>query len=262
MDNHSNSKPGDFSGLAKDYSESRPDYSKSVIRSILALIDKKVSDIDFVDVGSGTGIWTRMISELGPKSIISIEPNDDMRDAGIKDSKNTKIIWKKASGESTGLEENSADLLTMASSFHWTDFEKSTIEFNRVLRKGGRFVAIWNPRLIEVNPLLLEIENHLKTLNPNIKRVSSGRSGMTNTLTERLWSSEYFDDVIYIEGRHIINMTTERYITAWRSVNDLRVQLGECGFKTFLDYVEERISNIDQIPATYLTRAWCAKNVK
>ena len=177
---------GDFTGLAKAYSENRPDYSISVMKGILGLIDKPIKDIDFVDVGAGTGIWSRMVYGIGVNSIISIEPNSDMRDAGINDSQSTKINWMAGSAEQTGLSNESTDWLSMASSFHWADFAMATKEFHRVIRPGGLFTALWNPRLIEVNPILIEIEDHLKTLRPNIKRVSSGRSGMTETLTERL----------------------------------------------------------------------------
>jgi len=97
---------------------------------------------------------------------------------------------------------------------------------------------LWNPRLIEVNPLLVEIESHLDTLLSNIKRISSGRSGITETLTERLWASPYFDDVVYLEGRHLIEMNPSRYMGAWRSVNDLRVQLGTEKFDAFLAFIE------------------------
>jgi hypothetical protein len=110
-----------------------------------------------------------------------------------------------------------------------------------------------------VNPLLVEIEAHLDTLRPNIKRVSSGRSGITESLTEQLWSSPWFDDVVYLEGRHVISMTPERYLGAWRSVNDLRVQLGERLFNAFLEFVEQRVSGQNVIEATYLTRAWSAR---
>ena len=48
-----------------------------------------------------------------------------------------------------------------------------------MLRPGGRFVALWNPRMIELNPLLVEIEQEITRLNPEVKRVSSGRSGLT-----------------------------------------------------------------------------------
>ena len=43
-----------------------------------------------------------------------------------------------------------------------------------------------------------------------------------------------FDDVVYIEGRHVIEMSKERYLGAWNSVNDLRAQLGPAKFGEFL----------------------------
>ena len=64
---------------------------------------------------------------------------------------------------------------------------------------GGLFTALWNPRLIENNQVLLEIENYLNVLMPNIKRVSSGRSGITKNLTQNFEKSKYFEDIIYIE---------------------------------------------------------------
>ena len=252
-------KPGDFTGLAKDYSQHRPGYSPSVLNALLGLLDKPVAEIDFTDVGAGTGIWTRMVQAEGVRSVTAVEPNDDMRKNGTADSQRTHIRWLAGSAEATGLADASADWLSMASSFHWANFDVATKEFHRVLRSGGRFTALWNPRLIEVNPLLVEIEAHLDTLRTNIKRVSSGRSGITVTLTEQLLASPFFDDVIYLEGRHVIEMTPERYLGAWRSVNDLRVQLGREKFNAFLAFVEKRISGLRVIEATYLTRAWSAR---
>ena len=75
---------------------------------------------------------------------------------------------------------------------------------------------------------------------------------MKETLTEQLWSSPWFEDVVYIEGRHNIIMAPERYLGAWRSVNELRVQLGEQQFDAFLDFVEQRIAGQGSIEATTL----------
>ena len=252
-------KAGDFTGLATDYSQHRPDYCPSVLNALLGLLGKPVAEIDFVDVGAGTGIWTRMVHAAGVGSVTAVEPNDDMRLNGKADSQNTHIRWLSGTAETTGLADASADWLSMASSFHWANFHAATKEFHRLLRAGGRFTALWNPRLIEVNPLLVEIEAHLDTLRPNIKRVSSGRSGITETLTEQLSASPYFEDTIYLEGRHVIEMTPERYLGAWRSVNDLRVQLGSDKFGAFLAFVEQRITGVKVIEATYLTRAWSAR---
>lgn len=252
-------KAGDFTGLAKDYSQYRPDYSPSVLKGLLGLLNQPIQEINFVDVGAGTGIWSRMIYEQGVRSVTAIEPNNDMRNSGIAASKLLDINWLAGSAEQTGLASASKDWLTMASSFHWADFEQATQEFHRVLKPRGLFTALWNPRLIEINPLLVEIEAYLSTLRPNIKRVSSGRSGITETLTEKLWASPYFEDIVYIEGRHTILMSPDRYLGAWRSVNDLRVQLGSEKFEEFLVFVESKISRLEYIEATYLTRAWSAR---
>lgn len=99
----------------------------------------------------------------------------------------------------------------------------------------------------------------MNALRPNIKRVLSGRSGITENLSEELWRSPYLDGVVYLEGRHVIEMTPQRYLGAWRSVSDLRVQLGPEKFEDFLAFVEQRIAGLDAIEATYLTRAWSAR---
>lgn len=252
-------KAGDFTGLASAYSQNRPDYCISVLRALMGLLIKVPEEIDFVDVGAGTGIWTRMVYKMGVKTLTAVEPNDDMLRNGITDSEGTPIKWIAASAENTGLPDHSADWLSMASSFHWADFNQATQEFHRVLRPGGRFTALWNPRLIDVNPLLLEIEAYLDTLRPGIERVSSGRSGITKTLTDQLWASPLFEDVVYLEGRHVIEMDPDRYLGAWRSVNDLRVQLGERNFDDFLSFVEKKIAGLEVVEAHYLTRAWSAR---
>jgi len=252
-------KAGDFTGLATDYSRHRPNYCPSALKALLGLLNKPVGEVDFADAGAGTGIWTRMVHAMGVKSVTAIEPNADMRSKGITDTRDTNIRWLAGSAEKTSLSDSSCDWLTMASSFHWTDFDLATREFHRVIQPGGRFTALWNPRLIEVNPLLVEIEAYLNALRPNLKRVSSGRSGITETLTDKLWASPWFDDVVYLEGRHVIEMSPERYLGAWRSVNDLRVQLGSGAFDSFLGFVEQRIGGLTGIEATYLTRAWSAR---
>lgn len=254
-------KHGDFTGLAGQYSRHRAGYSESVRDAILSLTGRPASEIDFVDVGAGTGIWTRMVASRKPRSAVAVEPNDDMRAHGEEDSRSYPIRWMVGSGESIPVPSASCDLATMASSFHWVDFEKGAREFHRVLRAGGRFTALWNPRMIEANPLFVEIEERLRSIIPGRKRVSSGNSEFTATLTERLYTCGLFTDVIYIEGRHVEQMSPDRYIGLWKSVNDVRVQAGEKTFAEFITWVQQRISGLTKIDATYTTRAWSARKV-
>ena len=84
----------------------------------MGLLEKEIKDVDFVDVGAGTGIWTRMVYKTQVKSVIAIELIVQCGDQ-MNDSKNFNIRWRGASAESTGLPNNSVDWLSMASSFHW-----------------------------------------------------------------------------------------------------------------------------------------------
>ena len=251
-------KHGNFDSLAGDYAQYRPGYAPTVVTAVLALVGRPAAEIDAVDVGAGTGIWTRMLAARNLHSITAVEPSDEMRRNGMLTPEN-KITWRKGAAEDTGLPSGAYDLVSMASSFHWTDFDKACAEFQRMLRPGGRFVALWNPRMVELNPLLVEIEEEITRLNPAVKRVSSGRSGLPDRLTGMLWAKPGFDDVVYMEARHSATQTPAQYMGAWRSVNDLRVQLGPDLFDKFLDFVDRKTGHLKSIETTYLTRAWAAR---
>lgn len=250
---------GDYTGLAEDYARYRPGYSDSVLTALLALIERPAATLDAADIGAGTGVWTRMLAERGFHSVTAVEPNDDMRRVGIETSAALPIRWRAGKGEATGLDTGSVDLVSMASSFHWVDFEAGLSEFRRVLRPGGRFVALWNPRLIEANPLLVEIEAHLHDLCPDLKRVSSGRSGLTDTLSDRLSAASGFDDLVYLEARRTTRQSPQAYLGAWRSVNDVRIQLGPERFAAFMAFVAERLQGLEAIETVHLTRAWTVR---
>jgi ubiquinone/menaquinone biosynthesis C-methylase UbiE len=253
-------KHGDFTGLAGDYATFRPGYAPQVATAILNYVGRDAASIDAADVGAGTGIWTRMLAARGLHSVVAVEPNDDMRAQGMRTSHGTDIVWRQGSAEATGLPDKSADLVSMASSLHWADFDKACGEFHRILRPGGVFAALWNPRFIEANPLLVEIEAQIARLNPDIRRVSSGRSGITERLTEMLSAKSQFAEVLYFEGRHSLRQTPEQYIGAWRSVNDLQVQLGPELFLEFLNFAQKRTAGLTTIETTYVTRAWVARS--
>jgi ubiquinone/menaquinone biosynthesis C-methylase UbiE len=252
-------KHGDFTGLAGHYARFRPGYAPQVATAILAYAGREPSCIDAADIGAGTGIWTRTLAARGLHSIVAVEPNHDMRAQGIETSRGADIVWCNGSAEASGLPAGSIDLVTMASSLHWADFDKACAEFHRILRPGGVFAALWNPRLIEVNPLLVEIEAEISRLKPDVQRVSSGRSGITERLTEMLSAKPQFADLLYLEGRNSLKQTPQEYIGVWRSVNDLQVQLGPELFAKFLDFAEKRIASLNAIETTYVTRAWAAR---
>ncbi|MEV5301028.1 class I SAM-dependent methyltransferase [Amycolatopsis methanolica] len=226
--------------------------------AILGLCARPVCSLDVADVGAGTGIWSRMLAARLPASLTAVEPNDAMREQGVEDSYGLRITWHAGSGEGTGLDDGAADLLTMASSFHWVDVDAGLREFRRVLRRGG---ALWNPREVEANPLLAEIEGEIRRLRPDLRRVSSGRSGITATLTARLAAEPGYGPPLYPEARHVVRQTVEHYLGVWRSANDVQAQLGPAVFAKFLGRAREALAEHDVVETTYLTRAWAVQRL-
>ncbi|MCB2108312.1 MAG: class I SAM-dependent methyltransferase [Rhodobacteraceae bacterium] len=251
-------RAGDFTDLARAYASHRPGYAPSVADSIVALLPTEPSQAVAVDVGAGTGIWTRMLAPRVAR-VIAIEPNDAMRAEATVQCAGLNIEVRAGSGEATGLTAGGADLLTMASSFHWVDFENGLAEFHRVLRPGGTFAALWNPRVIPEAGILREIEDHILTLKPDLVRKSSGNSAFTETLNARFANHPLFEPAIALEATHIEHQSRERYLGLWRSVNDIRAQLGPEKWEAFMTFVERQTENLKSIDVTYKTRAWCAR---
>lgn len=251
-------KHGDFTELAESYAKYRPGYAPEILETFLALSGKSPAELQCADVGAGTGIWSRALAQAGVH-VTAVEPNDAMRAQGEALHTGLPIVWLAGSAEKTGLPEESVDLVTMASSFHWPDFEKAVAEFQRILKPGGRFMALWNTRRYESNTLLVRIENKLHQLVPELKRVSSGRSEFCTGLFERLQQTHCFHNVLALEARHVERQSPERYMGLWQSVNDIRVQAGEARFAAFLEYIQRQIADVDVIEAEYATFAWVAR---
>ncbi len=250
-------KHGDFTGLAENYELYRVGYSEDVLRAAAALLPSSREEASVLDVGAGTGKWTRMLAEYFG-SCVAVEPNDDMRSQGEAAS-GSEITWKAGGAESLAEPDAAFDWVTMASSFHWTDYKTALSEFRRVLKPGGLFTCLWNPRKLEGQPLLEEIEAMVDAVVPRSSRKSSGSSSFVEQLCTRLTESGEFGDLIYMEAEFVVAMSPERYLGAWRSVNDIPAQAGPEKFEELMNQISDRISGLDKIECPYLTRAWTVR---
>ena len=252
-------KQGDFTEVAKYYIN-RPAYSAMLLEKLFLCVNtfnKNIKDFKICEVGAGTGKLTKMLANFG-FSVTAIEPNDAMRKEGIEYTKNTNIQWHKGDGENTKMNNNEFDWVIMASSFHWTDHTKSLPEFRRILKNGGYFTAIWNPRNILNDSIFYEIEEEIKTIIPELNRVSSG-SQNTKKWEDILVSTGDVIDCFFMECDYIEMMSKERYIGAWQSVNDIQAQAGEKRWKEILEMIEAKISHMQSIEIPYKIRAWTAR---
>ena len=134
-----------FANKSMIYHKCRPSYPT-------ALIDHLYENVGFnknsvvADIGSGTGIFSRLLLERGSR-VFSIEPNDEMRLVAEKELGGKQgFVSTKATAEKTGLCENSVDFVIAAQAFHWFDAYGFRQECSRILRKSGKAVIVWNTR--------------------------------------------------------------------------------------------------------------------
>ena len=134
-----------FSDRVEDYVRFRPGYPDSLVAALLA-DSAEAAALTIADIGSGTGIFTRLLLERGAR-VYAVEPNAAMRAAAesyLADYGNFTSVDGDA--EDTGLTENSVDLVTAAQAFHWFNNQQSLAEFQRILKADGRLALVWNNR--------------------------------------------------------------------------------------------------------------------
>jgi len=153
-----------FSDKVDSYVKYRPGYPHEVIEFLQSQANLK-DHSTIVDIGSGTGIFTRQLLDAGYK-VFAVEPNGEMREAAEQLLRNySDFISIAGSGEYTTLSDNIADLIVCATAFHWIDPVKAKVEFARVLKssenqlKSSKNVAlIWNIRQPDADQFSIEYE--------------------------------------------------------------------------------------------------------
>jgi SAM-dependent methyltransferase len=131
-----------FSRSAAAYSRGRPDYPPQLLdwlRLTLALAPGR----DAIDVGAGTGKFTRLLLQTGAR-VVAVEPIEAMRAQLLQQLPGVAVL--AASAQALPLADGSADALLCAQAFHWFASEQTLQEFGRVLRTGGRLGLVWNVR--------------------------------------------------------------------------------------------------------------------
>ena len=241
---------GDYNSLAKSYRKSRPNYATE-IKGILKLIISNESKISTLDLGSGTGIFSKLISQIS-KEVVGIELSKEM----IKNAyKSKKIKYINSSVEKLKLKKK-FNLITSASSFHWFDNTKLRKIIKSNLTKNGVFFITYNSRVINKNPFLIKVEKKIYSLNKSFKkRVSSGSSKFVETKINNFTKISNLKGPIYLEFFHHEKFSLKRYLTVWDSSNEFRNKLGEKNYELFKTWIKKNFPK-EGIIAGYQNKSW------
>ena len=123
------------------YARFRPDYPSSLVRHVAARIASVDASPDspVVDVGSGTGIFTRQLASFLPAAVplIGIDPSREMREKAESASSRASIAYRDGTAEDLPLEQGTARAVIAATAAHWFDRPEFYREAGRVLIPGG-----------------------------------------------------------------------------------------------------------------------------
>lgn len=166
-----------FDGLGGIYARFRPGYPDFFIDDLFADVGVSRGSV-LADIGSGTGILTRQLLARGCL-VYAVEPNDDMRRIAEKAlSGFPDFISVHGTAENTTLPDVGIDFITVAQAFHWFDREKFKLECQRVLKRNGKVILVWNNR-DDKSKLVLENERINRKFCPEFKGFSGGMCGET-----------------------------------------------------------------------------------
>jgi SAM-dependent methyltransferase len=180
-----------FSHRVENYVRYRPGYPLEALHVLKSECRLETGHL-VADIASGTGIWTRMLLEIGNK-VFGVEPNPEMRQAGERLLAGfPKFTSVAGTAEATTLPDKSIDFVTSAQAAHWFDRGRARREFGRILKPGGWLVLLWNERLTNSTAFLRDYEQLLLTFGTDYEDVRHERTtGAVN---------EFFDPAPFQES--------------------------------------------------------------
>ncbi|GAA3802309.1 class I SAM-dependent methyltransferase [Streptomyces coacervatus] len=137
-----------FNAAAAQYAANRPSYPPALFDAIEDLAGgHPLTGARVADIGAGTGIATALLHARGA-DVIAVEPGEGMAAQFRRTLPDVPIV--RGNGNALPLATGSADFLTYAQAWHWTEPARSVPEALRVLRPGGALALWWNTTDLDV----------------------------------------------------------------------------------------------------------------
>jgi SAM-dependent methyltransferase len=191
-----------FTDRVSDYLRFRPTYPAALGATLSDEVGLSSSSV-VADVGSGTGISTAVLLDLGAE-VHAVEPNDAMRHAAER-LLGARNGFHSVAGtaEATTLPAASCDLVTAGQAFHWFDIDAAGVEFRRILRPGAPTALFWNRRSVDGSSFLVGYEDLLQRYGTDYEEVRHDRydAAVFDAFFRRGWKRWAFPNTQELDRR-------------------------------------------------------------
>lgn len=161
-----------FDGLAAGYSGARPHYPREIMAALGQLVHRgeRATPIAVVDVGAGTGISLRGLSEvLGDQArYTAIDVSADMIEQGKRNF--PAAHWVQVHAEPYLETQRGLDLVLAAQTYHWLDQPRFLAAATLALAPGGTLAILYNNRLDSQSAFLDVYEALLESYSYDYRR--------------------------------------------------------------------------------------------
>lgn len=203
-----------FNAAAAQYAANRPSYPPALFDTIEELAGRPLAGARVIDVGAGTGIATALLHARGA-DVVAVEPGDGMAAQFRRSHPGIPIV--RGNGNTLPLAAASADFVTYAQAWHWTDPALAVPEALRVLRPGGALTLWWNTYALDVPWIAAQSERIGREFYDPRDRVGRETCGRT----DRTGREAHTHPAVEVNGsgaRAVLADPTGRLDFAWRQV--------------------------------------------
>ena len=138
-----------FARQADRYSRHRPLYPDELFSQLAGLC--QAHELAW-DVGTGSGQAAGGVARHFERVLATDASEEQIAHA----HPHANVTYRRAPAHSSGLDEGSVDLVTVATALHWFDLDAFYAEVRRVLRPAG-VIAVWGYQDTSVTPAVNEV---------------------------------------------------------------------------------------------------------
>jgi ubiquinone/menaquinone biosynthesis C-methylase UbiE len=246
-----------FGDDASGYAAARLDYATAAVN---AALEGSGHGARVLDLGSGTGLLTKQVLGIKPYlQVVGCDIHGGMLSEFRSQAPLSMVPAARVRAEAIPFADATFDLVIMGESYHWFTRSIVDLEIARVLRPGGRVVALWQVNDL-TDPRMVKLKRLINLWN------RGGAEVVTNgTPNKGQWAAPFvnfekreFAQRISLTRNRVVNLVHSYYQYLVLSEGEKRKFDAELNH--FLD--SQSLDNSGRIALSFVTRLWRAERVQ